>query len=259
MRNTMTDTVTSNLSSPAVVETMELLRPRVDSQLRLKDGYIDFVGESDDPTGTKLGQRFFRSRMIPPIYERLWRPSVARSGFGWRGPRAEEECRITLEMLDASPGGRVLDVGCGPGNYTRHFARAAVDGLAVGLDASAAMLAAAARRPDNGSNVAYVRGDGASLPFEDATFDAVGCVGALHLIPEPMEALEGMVRVLAPGGRLVLVATCAPGPDRGRERAGIHAFGRDELTGALLEYGLVDIEQRVVKRGQFVAARKPGE
>jgi ubiquinone/menaquinone biosynthesis C-methylase UbiE len=84
-------------------------------------------------------------------------------------------------------------------------------------------------------------------------------VAALYLISDPMRALDEMVRVLAPGGRLVIVATCAKGPDRGRRIAGVHDFGRDELTGAMNERGLLQIEQRVFKRGQFVAARKPEE
>jgi ubiquinone/menaquinone biosynthesis C-methylase UbiE len=202
-----------------------------------------------------MGQRVFRSRMVPPIYERFWRPSAARSAFGRRGPNAEEEGHTTLAMLDISPGSRVLDVGCGPGNYTRQFAGAAGEGLTIGLGASAAMLAAAVKRSAN-PNVAYARGDGAELPFEANIFDAVGCVGVLHLISEPMRALDEMVRVLTPGGRLALVATCALMQTRSWRRAGIHAFKRDELTGVLNERGLTEIEQRVMGRGQFVAAAR---
>ncbi len=245
----------------AVAETLSLLLPATESRRRLADeGYIDLLGRGGEREafGRHLGQRVFRSRIVPPIYERFWRPLVARSAFGKGGPRAAEEQRIALDALEIAPGDRVLDVGCGPGNYTRPIAVAAgPGGLAVGIDPSGAMLAAAVKRGGE-ANLAYVRGDGAALPFADAGFDAVCCIGALHLIAEPLESLEAMVRVLGPSGRLVVVATCGPTAGRGPRRAGVHSFGREELTGALALHGLEGIEQRIVRRGQFVSARKPG-
>ena len=56
-----------------------------------------------------------------------------------------EEHRIALAMLSISPGERVLDVACGPGNFTRDFALAAGDGLVVGIDSSETMLGVAVR------------------------------------------------------------------------------------------------------------------
>jgi arsenite methyltransferase len=63
------------------------------------------------------------------------------------------------------------------------------------------MLAQAVRHgvPEN---VAYVRADAAALPFHDGSFDAVACLAALYLIERPLQALDELVRVLAPGGRL---------------------------------------------------------
>ncbi len=63
------------------------------------------------------------------------------------GPTMADERLIALEMLELAPGERVLDIGCGPGNFTRAFARAAEDGLVVGIDASETMLARAVTEP----------------------------------------------------------------------------------------------------------------
>jgi SAM-dependent methyltransferase len=254
------DTVPRDLSSPAITETIELLHEADRSRLQIVGGYLDLVGASvDDPLGPKLGQRVFRSRLVPLVYERFVRPRVSRFLLGRGGPaEQEEEFELTVSMLDPMPGSRVLDVGCGPGNYTRRLAHVASDGLVVGLDASAAMLAAAVRRSAD-PRVSYVRADCVSLPFRSDAFDAVCSVAALYLIPDPMSALDEMIRVLAPGGGLAISASCAKGPGRGRQIIGVHDFGREELTGALEERGLVQIEQRVFKRMQIVAARKPEE
>jgi len=227
-------------------------------------GYLDLLGEQD-PTGAHPGQRLMLSRALPLAYQRLWRPASARLLMGLRGPDTAEEHRMALEMLSIEPGDRVLDVGCGPGNFTRDFAAAAgATGLVVGLDASATMLETAVRETE-GENVAYVRGDAGALPFRDGGFDAVCCFAALYLIERPSRALEEIVRVLAPGGRVALLASCNRGPLPGsvadavvRPLSGVRVFGRDELTAALAEGGLAGIEQRVAGFAQFVSARKPG-
>ena len=79
-------------------------------------------------------------------------------------------------------------------------------------DSSATMLAQAVRDTPPGSPVGYVRADAVDLPFDDATFDAVSCYGALYLMDDPFGALREMIRVLAPGGRIAVLTTCARGP-----------------------------------------------
>ena len=219
--------------------------------------YLDVLG-GDDPIGPHRGQQVFRSKAMPWVYERVWRPAVSRFFLGFSGPGAAKERRIALEMLEVREGDQVIDVGCGPGNYTRPLAEAAGEGLTIGLDASEAMVAAAARR-GGGENLAYLRGDACALPFEDESFDVACSVGVIHMVDEPLVALAEMVRVLAPGGRLMVLASCARRERQRRERGGMTIFGRDELTGALREQGLRDIEQRVIRRGQFVVAQKSSQ
>jgi SAM-dependent methyltransferase len=203
------------------------------------------------------------SRVLPQIYQRLWRPRGGRVLMGFAGPSTEEEHRIALEMLAISPGDRVLDVACGPGNFTRDFGAAAGEGVVVGLDASRTMLDVAVRETRRG-NVSYVRGNASDLPFRDASFDAVCCFAALYLIEEPMRAIEEIARVLSPGGRVALLASCNRGawPASATNAvvhglSGVRIFGREELTGALSEAGLADVEQRVAGLAQFVSGRKP--
>lgn len=225
-------------------------------------GYLDLLGR-EDPTGTHLGQRLMVSQALPVIYQRLWRPIGGRLLMGLTGPDTGEEHQMALDMLSIAPGDRVLDVACGPGNFTRDFAGAASDGLVVGIDASAPMLDVAVRDTEC-ANVAYLRGDACELPFRDASFDAVCCFAALYLIEDPMRALDEIVRVLAPGGRVALLASCNRGllPATAtnavvRRLSGVRIFARDELTRALVEGSLIDTEQRVTGFAQFVSGHKP--
>jgi SAM-dependent methyltransferase len=203
------------------------------------------------------------NRVLPLIYERLWRPLGTRLFMGAMGPGMRGEHRIALEMLALERTDRVLDVACGPGNFTRAFARAAPEGVVVGLDASKPMLDRALVE-SNPPNVTYVRGDAHALPFKDESFDAVCCFAALYFISEPLRALDEIVRVLAPGGRVALMTSVnrgalpAPVSDALIRRAtGVRIFGRDELTGALRERGLTVGEQRVAGLAQFVSASRP--
>lgn len=243
-------------------QALELFEPhRRPAELDLEHGYLDLLGETD-AAGGGAAQRLMTSRVLPLIYERFWRPLGGRVLTGVRAVGPGGEHRIALEMLSISPGDQVLDVACGPGNFTRDFALATGDGLVVGIDASETMLGVAARDTESG-NVAYVRGDACDLPFRDGSFDAVCCFAALYLIEDPMLALAEIVRVLAPAGRVALLSSCNRGPLPApiantvvRGLSGVRVFGRDELTNALEGLGAVDVEQRVSGLAQFVSARK---
>jgi SAM-dependent methyltransferase len=226
-------------------------------------GWLDLVGADDAPASTGLAQDLMLSRLLPVVYERWWRPAWSRM---LRGVTAgmDDEHRIARLLLGLRPGDGVLDVACGPGNFTRDFARVVGPaGLAVGIDASPTMLDRAAR-DTRGTNVAYMRGDAVRLPFRDASFDAVCCFAALHLFADPFEALDHMTRVLTPGGRIALFTSCrtSSAPLRTIDgflgaRSGTRMFERDEITGALEGRGFTGVHQRVAGLTQFVGARTP--
>ena len=249
-------------TASAIERAVGLFEPsRRPAEAHVEHGYLDLLGKRD-PTGAHPGQRLMLSSVLPLIYQRLWRPLGGRLLMGVTGPGTRQEHRVALDMLSISPGDRVLDVACGPGNFTRDFARAAGDGLVVGLDASGPMLAVAVRGTDR-ANVAYLRGDACELPFRDGSFDAICCFAALYLIEDPIRALDEIVRVLAPGGRVALLTSCNRGllPARAtdavvRRLSGVRIFARDGLTQALADSGLTEVEQRVTGLAQFVSGRK---
>jgi SAM-dependent methyltransferase len=229
-------------------------------------GVIDLI--ADDGFATTGGaQRLMFTDVVPAIYERWWRPGLGRLLKGAFGPDMADERRIARLLLGLIPGDGVLDVACGPGNFTRDFARVVGStGLAVGIDASPSMLARAVRDTPGADydNVAYVRGDAVALPFRDQSFDAVCCFAAIHMFADPFAALDHMTRVLTPGGRIALF-TSARGrtlPLRawdgfvGERLTGQRMFEHDEVTGALRERGYVDVQQLTTGITQFVGGRK---
>lgn len=228
-------------------------------------GYLDLLGP-DEAEVTGLTQRLMLSGAVPVVYERWWRPAWGRLAKGLLGPGMADEHRIARLLLGLSPGDGVLDVACGPGNFTRGFARTVgLAGLSVGIDASATMLARAVRdtSPALAETAAWVRGDAIALPFRDASFDAVCCFAALHLFPDPLAALDHMARVLTPGGRIAILTSCRTrsAPMRTWDgflgaRSGMRMFERDEVTAALRARGFAEVSQRVTGLTQFVGARR---
>ena len=105
-----------------------------------------------------------------------------------------------LRALAPRSGERILDLSCGPG---RGLSALLEQGARpTGLDASGPMLVnARARLP----SVPLARGDATFLPFRDAAFSGLVCSNAFHHYPDPLGSLREMRRVLAPGGRAVLV------------------------------------------------------
>ncbi len=132
-------------------------------------GYLDLLEGELESTGPT--QDLMVTRLVPAIYERYWRPALGRVAKGVTGPGMAEEMRIARLLLGLGEGDTVLDVACGPGNFTREFARAVGGGgLALGIDGSRTMLERGGeelRRADPG-NLVLIRGDANALPFRDA-------------------------------------------------------------------------------------------
>jgi SAM-dependent methyltransferase len=230
-----------------------------------KAGYLDLLGDAP-PDSTGVTQDLMLTRLVPTIYGRWWRPALARAAKGVTGPGMSEEVRIARLFLGLTSGDRVLDVACGPGNFTREFAKAAgADGLVVGIDASPTMLARGADEAEQaGSRIlALIRGDATALPFADGSFDCACCFAALHLFADPFAGLDEMRRVLAPGGRIAVMTsirrpvTLPPLKPVVERLSGMRVFEPGEITGALGERGFVDVRQRVSGLVQFVGGRLP--
>jgi ubiquinone/menaquinone biosynthesis C-methylase UbiE len=104
-----------------------------------------------------------------------------------------------------APGGRVLDIGTGPGRLVETIARRRPELTVVGIDPSADMIARAARRTANLPNAEVKIAASEDLPLGDASVDAVVSSLSSHHWADPEAALAEQVRVLVPGGRLWLV------------------------------------------------------
>ena len=129
---------------------------------------------------------------IADVYDESLPPHVVEHYLDKRVRFISEHCEV----------GRGLDVGCGTGVLAQRLV--AERFRMTGVDPSQGMLDVMAERaPD----VEGIRASGTELPFEDAGFDLVLTVAALHHIAEPAavrETLVEMARVLRPGGRIVV-------------------------------------------------------
>jgi ubiquinone/menaquinone biosynthesis C-methylase UbiE len=248
---------------------LPLLEPQTRGKaevLRPDEPYFDLIEGELDSTGAT--QDLMTSGFVPRIYERYWRPVLSRVAKGITGPGMAEEIRIARLLLALSPGDGVLDIACGPGNFSRAFASAVGDsGLVVGLDASDTMLRRGAEDLERSGlrNLFLVRGDATALPFVADSFDAVCCFAALHLFDDPFAGLDEMTRVLTPGGRIALMTSVqrqlgprGPFKPLTERLSGMRVFGQQEIVDALSERGFDDIHQRLSGLVQFVGGRLAG-
>lgn len=257
------------MGEDAIARALPLLQPEARagaSASATAHGYLDLLGDDAGAQTTGPAGRLMVTRALPVVYERWWRPAWGRVLRGAMAGGMRDEHRIARLLLGLTPGDGVLDIACGPGNFTREFAGiVGPAGLAIGIDASATMLARAVQDTGTGpgaEQIGYVRGDAVELPFRDASFDAVCCFAALHLFADPDAALDHMTRVLTPGGRLAILTSCRLRSVAGRTvndlagaRSGMRIFGPDEIVDGLRERGYAEISQRIAGLTQFVGGR----
>lgn len=162
--------------------------------------------------------------------------------------------RATFQTLIVAAGvragQRVLDVGCGTGYLVRLLAEAVGPrGMAVGIDPSPEMLAHARRQARRASNCQFQAGSAQTLDFLDDRFDVVVSSLAMHHVPEDMRlpAVREMLRVLRPGGRVLLAEVQLPRHGLGLRLLGrLHGLDRmarrvPDLEPLLAQAGFTDI------------------
>ncbi|MBI3615159.1 MAG: methyltransferase domain-containing protein [Candidatus Omnitrophica bacterium] len=113
-----------------------------------------------------------------------------------------------LEALRVSGTERILDVGCGTGEFARMAVERFPKVSIVGVDAAPAMVGLAHTKLTGCSRATFQMSRAEALPFGAEEFDAVVCANTLHHLPAPRQALQEWVRVLRPGGRLIVVDWC---------------------------------------------------
>lgn len=139
---------------------------------------------------------------------------------------------------------RVADLGCGEGYLTIEASRFA--SRVIAIDRSAEVLArgralAARRRV---SNVTWKRGDLEKLPVADASVDVALFSQALHHAADPAGALSEAVRIVVPGGRVLVLDLAEHDQAWVQERLGDRwlGFPREQLSRLLEDAGLVDVK-----------------
>ena len=134
----------------------------------------------------------------------------------------------------------VLDVATGTGRLPAAILfQPAFKGRIIGLDASARMLKVAqAKLVAYAGRADWRQGDAQRLDFADNSIDVVSCLEALEFFPNPRKALCELIRVLKPGG--LLVVTNRVGPDAWKLPG--RAMSTEKFMGILHELGLYEIE-----------------
>jgi ubiquinone/menaquinone biosynthesis C-methylase UbiE len=123
---------------------------------------------------------------------------------------AIERLRTTVvELLGPRPGSRLLDAGCGTGDFARRLAaQVGPTGRVVGVDASATMIDEAQRRTvDAALPVELQRGDITRLAFGDGAFDGTYSERVFQHLHDPRAGIAELVRVTRPGGRIAVIDT----------------------------------------------------
>lgn len=147
-----------------------------------------------DPRLQRRVQRYGWNKAAA-YYERFWAEQL----------RPAQD--LLMDMAALQPGERVLEVACGTGLVTFRVAGAiGAGGTLVATDISEDMVATiSADAASRGVAADFRRMDAEVLDFPDASFDVVICALGLMYVADPLAALKEMHRVLAPGGRAVVV------------------------------------------------------
>ena len=111
--------------------------------------------------------------------------------------------RAAVQWSGAKPGDRVLDCATGTGDLAIAFRRAVGDlGEVAGIDFVPEMIELARRKS---ANIRFEVADVTALPFDDASFDITSIAFGIRNVGDPRKGIREMVRVLRPGGRLIVL------------------------------------------------------
>lgn len=242
-------------------------------QFNIQNGIADLAPPA--PPDRSLVQRVMESRTYTRLYEEFMRPNLTKVVSN-RTMREEYQLAADFLNFEDEEDIRLLDVGCGTGNFTRYLAQRL--GLAetpatepdlplvVGMDLSWPMLENARRniRQENlEGKVFLLRGDGTRIPVRRGAYNRLHCAGTLHLMSDIDEGLRNFARVLEPNGVCVIgtfvlgkgilrrmVKRVAEFPTR------FHWFSRDELLRRIERAGFEVVDYSLAGDAITVKSRR---
>jgi demethylmenaquinone methyltransferase/2-methoxy-6-polyprenyl-1,4-benzoquinol methylase len=147
-----------------------------------------------------------RAPRVRAMFTRLaWRYDLVNDVMSFGLHRRWKRQTVAIAFEGRPAGARLLDLCCGTGDLG--FLAEETRGARVnGVDFTLPMLAVARRRrQDSRSRASFTQGDALALPFPEARFDVITVGYGLRNIADPQAALREMRRVLAPGGRAVVL------------------------------------------------------
>ena len=222
--------------------------------------FIDFVGKSARKN-FNLSQWAMEFSPIVFIYENIWRPMVTIpfSDYEW-------EKKKILNMLELENCQSVLDIACGPGNFTRLISDNCKNRNSeiVGVDLSVPMLKKAVTNNKNQkySHIIFMRANVLQWNFAPESFDRIHCAGALHLFPEIQNVFHSIAKTLKPNG-IFAGATYIKKTATGKILKNalepflkFHWFEPEELQELASNAGLVQWEHQIKKQGIVFRVRK---
>jgi ubiquinone/menaquinone biosynthesis C-methylase UbiE len=178
------------------------------------------------PAGGRAQRDAGRYQVVPRSPDGIGKAYMGReiSGvMGWQGAawlerearEREERADLLLRELRLAPGQDVADVGAGTGYYARRMAPAvAPRGTVFAVDVQPQMLRMVEQSAARAglSNIRTVQATAQDARLEPASIDLALLVDVYHELEFPYEVMDGVVRALRPGGRLVLVEYRAEDP-----------------------------------------------
>ncbi|MBI3070606.1 MAG: class I SAM-dependent methyltransferase [Deltaproteobacteria bacterium] len=209
----------------------------------IEDDVLDVRGDAGDRAVTRA-QRWFESALGSRGYAWARRTlSYAITGRSFDG-----EVEALLAHLPIPSHALVVDIACGPGNFTTAYARRNPETLFVGLDLSTAMLRCARAEAERSDleNVAWIAGDAQNLPFRRSSLLAVSSVGGFHMLPDLSKALSEIARTTKPGAAVAggafarIRSRLAPLQSALATPAGLNPIDFDALGHTLCELGFED-------------------
>lgn len=113
------------------------------------------------------------------------------------------ETALAFDMIKLHPGMKILDVGCGTGNFSIKLARKGCK--VIGIDISEEMLDIARKKAkQKGLDIEFHNMDIYNLSFQDNSFDAAFSMAAFEFIDRPLTALDEMLRVVKDKGQVLI-------------------------------------------------------